>query len=236
MGFFDFVSREQKHEEKNLTGVKENKKARVKTIEELERAAFMNAKERNDEVADLLKKTKETDLEVDSERKAAKKAIDTKDYDGYRAHCAARVLAEETRIGYQLRLEAIQGAAVLPKEDIAALASSTEEIYRAEVSAAYKKDAKLIEGLENIEAELTQKLQRLNHAARVLNRDVLRGDDLFFEDSNGGIRYIDLMFSNYMEKGRALRTLVYSMKRNAEEYEAVTGKPMTDKSVYGRMY
>lgn len=234
--FADFMTRRQRAEAPRLDPVSENKKARVASLEDAEKKIGALARERIGEIEDLQAAIRNAEAEIESEQEAAAEAIKAGNLTGHRAHVTARRDAEEALAAYQLRLDAIMNTSTIPKEDAVALIRSLDGLFTEEVREAFQKAAKLIQQLEEVDEALAVKVNRYSHIARVLDRDVLRGDELFFTDENGSRRYVSMMLSNYAERGHALRALIYAMRRVPDEYKTVTGKPTEDRNAFGRIY
>ena len=234
--FTDFMTKRQRAEAPRLDPVKENKKARVGSLEEAEKTIGALAQQRIGEIEELQESIINAEAEIEREQEAAAEAIEAGNYGANRAHVSARKEAEEALAAYHLRLDAIMNKSVIPKEDAVALIRSLDESFTKDVREAFQEAAELIQQLEELDEELAVKVNRYAHIARVLDRDILRGDELFFTDENGARRYVSYMLSNYAERGHALRALIYAMKRVPDEYAAVTGKTTRDRSAFGRIY
>ena len=225
MGFFDELrTSRQKEAARNLTGVQENPEARVDTLEELAGTVEKLRSGVIGEINELGENIRETEAEIEQEREAAAEAINGKDFAGYRAHMAKRQQAEEALTAYQLRLEAIRETAVIPKEDIVALIRSARKIQHEYIADAYTRAAELIDELEAIAVDLAGNLNGINGALTDLERDVLRGDDLYFTDENGLRHPVGLMFGGLKGNGTALFSVIQGMRSSRAAYEAITGR------------
>lgn len=237
MGFLDFMTKTQREEAQRLDPSNESKKVRSWSVDKLEEKVFSIAADKSAEIKNLRELIHSTENEIEKEQEAAAEAIKAGDYKDYSTHVSARRTAEEVLEGYRLRLAAISDVSAISKEDAVAYVRALGYYHARACKAAYEKAAKLIRELEELDEDHARRINRLSEIATVLRRDVLKGEELYFEDENGSRHYVDLMLADYSEKGRALRAIVYAMKRRSDEYSLITGEPLkADRSAFYRAY